>query len=236
MASRSITSVFLKPFLRPSARISPSIFHPSPRLSLTSPPAIRRFANAIPKPPSQAPSDSASEAKPRKLLEPHYELTFTCVPCGERSTHAVSKQGYHHGSVLITCPSCRNRHVISDHLNIFGDRKITVEDLMRERGQLVKRGTLGEDGDVEFWEDGTVTERGAGAGTATGSSNGAAARDSSGVAAGEDEAVKLREARDPSARSAGATPVTPTPLGIPGGRPSVDSTQHADPTPSTRRQ
>lgn len=30
---------------------------------------------------------------------------------------------------------------------------------MRERGQLVKRGTLGEDGDVEFWEDGTVTMR-----------------------------------------------------------------------------
>lgn len=30
---------------------------------------------------------------------------------------------------------------------------------MRERGRLVKRGTLGEDGDVEFWEDGTVTER-----------------------------------------------------------------------------
>lgn len=28
---------------------------------------------------------------------------------------------------------------------------------MRERGQLVKRGTLSEDGDVEFWEDGTTT-------------------------------------------------------------------------------
>lgn len=31
---------------------------------------------------------------------------------------------------------------------------------MRERGQLVKRGTLGEDGDVEFWEDGSTTNRG----------------------------------------------------------------------------
>lgn len=30
---------------------------------------------------------------------------------------------------------------------------------MRERGELVKKGTLSEDGDVEFWEDGTVTER-----------------------------------------------------------------------------
>lgn len=61
--------------------------------------------------------------------------------------------------MLIACPSCKNRHVISDHLKIFGDRKITIEDLMRERGQLVKRGTLGEDGDIEFWDDGTSTPR-----------------------------------------------------------------------------
>lgn len=30
---------------------------------------------------------------------------------------------------------------------------------MKERGQLVKRGTLGEDGNIEFWEDGTTTVR-----------------------------------------------------------------------------
>ena len=91
--------------------------------------------------------------------QPSYELTFTCVPCGSRSAHNVSKQGYHHGSVLITCPSCRNRHVISDHLNIFGNHSLTVEDLMRDKGRLVKRGTLGEDGDVEFWDDGSTTSR-----------------------------------------------------------------------------
>ena len=28
---------------------------------------------------------------------------------------------------------------------------------MRERGMLVKKGTLSEDGDVEFWEDGTTS-------------------------------------------------------------------------------
>jgi protein import protein ZIM17 len=61
--------------------------------------------------------------------------------------------------VLIACPTCRNRHVISDHLRIFGDTAMTVEDLLRERGELVKRGTLGEDGDLEFWEDGEVTPR-----------------------------------------------------------------------------
>lgn len=30
---------------------------------------------------------------------------------------------------------------------------------MREKGQLVKKGTLSEDGDLEFWEDGTTTSR-----------------------------------------------------------------------------
>jgi hypothetical protein len=48
---------------------------------------------------------------------PHYQVTFTCKPCRKRSSHDVSKQGYHFGSVLITCPRCKNRHIISDHLN-----------------------------------------------------------------------------------------------------------------------
>lgn len=42
---------------------------------------------------------------------------------------------------------------------IFGDKHVTIEDLMRERGQLVKKGTLSEDGDLEFWEDGSTTAR-----------------------------------------------------------------------------
>lgn len=116
--------------------------------------------------PQTPSSPGESEAKkPNVRQQPHYELTFTCRPCGHRSRHAVSKQGYHHGSVLIACPGCRNRHVISDHLRIFGDKAMTVEDLLRERGELVKRGTLDED--LEFWEDGSVTEREARAGTGT---------------------------------------------------------------------
>jgi protein import protein ZIM17 len=39
------------------------------------------------------------------------------------------------------------------------DKAMTIEDLMREKGQLVKKGTLGEDSDIEFWEDGTTTTR-----------------------------------------------------------------------------
>ncbi|KAI1382472.1 DNL zinc finger-domain-containing protein [Hypoxylon crocopeplum] len=239
MALRSITRIFLNPVFRTTRTISPSILRPFPRLPRTSQPVARRFAHAIPKPSSRTPEVSASsspsepEAKPRKLLEPHYELTFTCVPCGGRSTHAISKQGYHKGSVLITCPSCRNRHVISDHLDIFGNRKITVEDLMREKGQLVKRGTLGEAGDVEFWEDGTVTERGADG--ANGSSDQADVRSELNALPEEEEATRLREARDPSSQSTEPTPSASTPLGIPTTRPSVDRTRQTKHVPSTRR-
>ncbi|KAF2730761.1 zf-DNL-domain-containing protein [Polyplosphaeria fusca] len=94
---------------------------------------------------------------------PAYEMTFTCTKCSTRSSHRISKQGYHHGTVLITCPGCQNRHLMSDHLKIFSDKPVTLEDIMREKGQLVKRGHLGveNEGDVEFWDDGTTTPRSA---------------------------------------------------------------------------
>ena len=51
---------------------------------------------------------------------PAYDLTFTCKKCLSRSTHRVSKQGFYKGTVLITCPGCKNRHLISDHLKVGG--------------------------------------------------------------------------------------------------------------------
>ncbi|KAI9171465.1 hypothetical protein HJFPF1_00948 [Paramyrothecium foliicola] len=149
--------------LAASIRARHSIPRPPPRqpLSETKPSepspaqaASTSSASSQPSAPWQdadVPNSEGERPEPRNPA--YYQLSFTCVPCGHRSHHNISKQGYHHGSTLITCPSCRNRHVISDHLNIFGDRKITVEDLMREKGQLIKRGSLGEDGDIEFWPD-----------------------------------------------------------------------------------
>ena len=228
MASR-IGSKYLATALRAPRVVSPSVLRPYPRLPRTLQPSTQRFAHAIPRPtiPAQDGSSSSSAADantPRKQLEPHYQLTFTCVPCAGRSTHIVSKQGYHKGSVLITCPSCRNRHVISDNLNIFGNRKITVEDLLREKGQLVKRGTLGEDGDVEFWADETTEE--SAVGEATAAQDGAS-----------DEGMRMRETRDPSSQ---VTNPTPSASGLPGDagstRPSVQGAAYQNTTPSTRRQ
>ena len=69
--------------------------------------------------------------------------------------------------MLITCPDCKNRHVISDHLQIFSDESIDVESMMREKGELVRRGRLVqgdggvvvEDGQVEFWEEDDEPQR-----------------------------------------------------------------------------
>ena len=63
-------------------------------------------------------SEGLSKENPTEKVFPAYELTVTCRPCGDRSVHRISQQGYHHGTVMITCPSCKNRHVISDHLKV----------------------------------------------------------------------------------------------------------------------
>ncbi|KAA6413148.1 MAG: DNL zinc finger domain containing [Lasallia pustulata] len=50
-------------------------------------------------------------------------------------------------------------HVISDHLKIFSDTSMTIEDLMRDNGEMLRKGSLSPDGDLEFWDDGSTTQR-----------------------------------------------------------------------------
>jgi protein import protein ZIM17 len=49
----------------------------------------------------------------------------------------------------------------ANNLQIFTDKSVTIEDLMKEKGDLVKRGSLSAEGDVEFWDDGSSTPRSA---------------------------------------------------------------------------
>lgn len=94
-------------------------------------------------------------------------LTATCKVCKYRATHHFSKQAYDHGAVLITCPSCKSRHLIADNLKIFRDERTNLDDLMREGGQVIRKGVVsaieGVEGDVEVIEDeGKIVVRGSG--------------------------------------------------------------------------
>ena len=81
-------------------------------------PSAFKRRNSTAAPPLNPQRKPRSSPPTRAEQEPAYELTFTCKPCQHRSAHRISKQGYHKGSVLITCPDCKNRHVISDHLMV----------------------------------------------------------------------------------------------------------------------
>lgn len=76
---------------------------------------LRTYADTTATPSQPLPHRPAPHRNPN---EPVYELTFTCKACQHRSAHTVSKQGYHNGTVLITCPGCKARHLISDHLHV----------------------------------------------------------------------------------------------------------------------
>ncbi|PVG04882.1 zf-DNL-domain-containing protein [Serendipita vermifera] len=94
----------------------------------------------------------------QKDVDRRLQMTFTCTApeCGHRSTHEFSAHAYQHGIVLLTCPGCKNRHLIADHIGWFKestqDGKLkTVEDLLRARGEEVKRGQIGKDGVIEYY-------------------------------------------------------------------------------------
>ncbi|KAG5519551.1 hypothetical protein PMAC_001706 [Pneumocystis sp. 'macacae'] len=67
----------------------------------------------------------------------------------------MTKQAYHNGTVIIQCPQCKNRHLISDHLKIFSDKNITIEDIMKEKGEDVRKvyGDFTDNRAVEFMDN-----------------------------------------------------------------------------------
>jgi hypothetical protein len=79
-----------------------------------------------------------------------YTMAFTCSVCDTRSVKKISKQGYHHGVVVVRCPGCQNRHLIADHLGVFEDKGWDIEKFLTESGGDVKR--VGEDGVFELTE------------------------------------------------------------------------------------
>ncbi|CAL9732569.1 mitochondrial protein import protein Zim17p [Monosporozyma unispora] len=76
-----------------------------------------------------------------KTEQPQLMIAFTCKKCNTRSSHTMSKQAYTKGTVLIQCPGCKNRHLIADHLKIFHDHNINIEDIMKAKGEDVSQST-----------------------------------------------------------------------------------------------
>ncbi|KAK7687775.1 hypothetical protein QCA50_008994 [Cerrena zonata] len=132
---------------------APSIGHILSKrvLSTTS---SRRTDNSA-KPPS---SDSAEpQTKLSFPSEAKLQITFTCTvtDCNTRSSHEFTKRSYTKGIVIVQCPGCKNRHLIADHLGWFKDstedgRLKTVEDLVKAKGEKVRRGRIDGSGDVEY--------------------------------------------------------------------------------------
>lgn len=85
----------------------------------------------------------------RERLKDAYQLMFKCKVCSTSNSHTVSKQAYNHGTVLVECPGCKNRHLIADHLKIFGQDQKTLEEILASKGQKVTYVNLNDLADAE---------------------------------------------------------------------------------------
>ncbi|KAF9459306.1 DNL zinc finger-domain-containing protein [Collybia nuda] len=160
----------LPPTISVQLRLRLGVFNPEAAYS-TAPPSSSTSASAsstpttpqpstpLPSPSSQS-SSSPTVTGPQPLgepIEPRLSMSFTCTvkDCGERSTHQFTKRAYERGIVLVQCPGCKNRHLIADHLGWFKEsteegKLRTVEDILRARGETIRRGRLDADGTVEY--------------------------------------------------------------------------------------
>lgn len=65
--------------------------------------------------------------------------SFVCKKCDTRNTKKFSKLSYQKGIVLIQCEGCKGYHLIADNLGWFEDTDVNIEEMMKRKGEDVKR-------------------------------------------------------------------------------------------------
>jgi len=65
-------------------------------------------------------------------------MAFTCTVCESRNTRLVSKHSYEEGTVVVICKGCENKHLIVDHLGVFGEKGWSFNQALEAVGEDVK--------------------------------------------------------------------------------------------------
>jgi len=127
----------------PLSTNSPSLFN---NISLSPIQRQRMYFPQLQKRPCSSSSNpqQLGEVKAEKM-----QLSYTCKVCNTRNVKVISKLSYTKGVVIVKCEGCKNNHLIADNLGWWPDLQArNIEELLAERGEVVKRGIVHVDGDT----------------------------------------------------------------------------------------